>query len=185
MTKLDRVTSRVTCFTAENVNTDQIIPARFLKRIDKTGFGNDLFADMKPPEVCAFRRSPASDPALRSKLRMRQFARTRGVGAAGFWLSRADLHVVCRYLQGELAEERRPHDRTRRSRLTESSSRLSRNLPMRNDGGPALSRPSSLAAFRRSFRSTASPKTCLLEGLDELGYILRHEPQIAAFEKAR
>jgi 3-isopropylmalate/(R)-2-methylmalate dehydratase small subunit len=51
MTKLDRVTSRVVCFTAENINTDQIIPARFLKRIDKTGFGNDLFADMKPPEV--------------------------------------------------------------------------------------------------------------------------------------
>src|SRR2546423_13272952 len=51
MTKLDRVTSRAVCFTADNVNTDQIIPARFLKRIDKTGFGNDLFADMKPPEV--------------------------------------------------------------------------------------------------------------------------------------
>src|SRR6185436_6623937 len=51
MTKLDRVTSRVVCFTAENINTDQIIPARFLKRIDKSGFGNDLFADMKPVEV--------------------------------------------------------------------------------------------------------------------------------------
>jgi 3-isopropylmalate/(R)-2-methylmalate dehydratase small subunit len=43
MTKLDRVTSRATCYTAENVNTDQIIPARFLKRIDKEGFG-DLFS---------------------------------------------------------------------------------------------------------------------------------------------
>ena len=44
MTKLDRITSRVTRFTAKNVDTDQIIPARFLKRIDKTGFGEHLFA---------------------------------------------------------------------------------------------------------------------------------------------
>src|SRR6185436_7922876 len=51
MTKLDRVSSRVTCFTARNIDTDQIIPARFLKRIDKTGFGELLFADLKPAEV--------------------------------------------------------------------------------------------------------------------------------------
>ena len=51
MTKLERVTSRVTCFTAKNIDTDQIIPARFLKRIDKTGFGDHLFADLKPAEV--------------------------------------------------------------------------------------------------------------------------------------
>src|SRR5262245_10487913 len=51
MSKLDRVTSRATCFTARNVDTDQIIPARFLKRIDKTGFGDLLFADLKPAEV--------------------------------------------------------------------------------------------------------------------------------------
>ncbi len=100
MTKLDRVTSRVVCFTAENVNTDQIIPARFLKRIDKTGFGNDLFADMKPPEVFGLpdarqRQIMLCGPNFGS----RQFAGTRGVGAAGFWLSRADLDFVCRYFQ--------------------------------------------------------------------------------------
>jgi 3-isopropylmalate dehydratase small subunit len=33
------------------------------------------------------------------------------------------------------------------------------------------------------FQINSFSKTCLLEGLDELGYILRHEPQIAAFEK--
>src|SRR5215510_11012554 len=51
MTKLNQVTSRVVYFTAKNINTDQIIPARFLKRIDKSGFGNDLFTDMKPVKV--------------------------------------------------------------------------------------------------------------------------------------
>jgi 3-isopropylmalate/(R)-2-methylmalate dehydratase small subunit len=32
------------------------------------------------------------------------------------------------------------------------------------------------------FKINSFSKTCLLEGLDELGYILRHESQIAAFE---
>ena len=31
----------------ENVDTDQIIPARFLKATDKNGFGNNLFADCR------------------------------------------------------------------------------------------------------------------------------------------
>ncbi|MFC5872781.1 3-isopropylmalate/(R)-2-methylmalate dehydratase small subunit [Chryseobacterium arachidis] len=31
----------------ENIDTDQIIPARFLKSIDKSGFGNNLFRDWK------------------------------------------------------------------------------------------------------------------------------------------
>src|SRR5687767_5849098 len=51
MDKLNRITSRAVCFTAQNVNTDQIIPARFLKGIDKLGFGDQLFADLKPVEV--------------------------------------------------------------------------------------------------------------------------------------
>src|SRR5437667_7966445 len=51
MSKIDRITSRAVCFPAENINTDQIIPARFLKKIDKPGFGELLFIDLKPPEV--------------------------------------------------------------------------------------------------------------------------------------
>ena len=31
----------------ENVDTDQIIPARFLKATDKAGFGDNLFADWR------------------------------------------------------------------------------------------------------------------------------------------
>jgi len=38
---------------------------------------------------------------------------------------------------------------------------------------------------KTSFTINSFSKTCLLEGLDELGYILRYDPQIAAFEKNR
>lgn len=42
-----RFTSRVVPLLVDNIDTDQIIPARFLKAIDKKGFGEKLFADWR------------------------------------------------------------------------------------------------------------------------------------------
>lgn len=43
------ITIHSTCvpLEIENIDTDQIIPARFLKATDKIGFGNNLFADWR------------------------------------------------------------------------------------------------------------------------------------------
>ena len=41
------VTSRLVPLLADNVDTDQIIPARFLKVTDKAGLGEGLFADWR------------------------------------------------------------------------------------------------------------------------------------------
>ncbi|MBN1287030.1 MAG: 3-isopropylmalate dehydratase small subunit [Anaerolineae bacterium] len=40
-------TSRLVPLPVENVDTDQIIPARFLKTVDKAGLGDNLFADWR------------------------------------------------------------------------------------------------------------------------------------------
>jgi len=47
MEKFITLTSSVVPLPIENVDTDQIIPARFLKATDKDGFGNNLFADWR------------------------------------------------------------------------------------------------------------------------------------------
>lgn len=47
MEKFEKLTSCIVPLPIENVDTDQIIPARFLKATDKTGFGNQLFADWR------------------------------------------------------------------------------------------------------------------------------------------
>ncbi|OIP83149.1 MAG: 3-isopropylmalate dehydratase small subunit [Porphyromonadaceae bacterium CG2_30_38_12] len=47
MEKFVSLTSTVVPLPIENVDTDQIIPARFLKATDKNGFGNNLFADWR------------------------------------------------------------------------------------------------------------------------------------------
>ena len=45
--KFDIITSTCVPLPLENVDTDQIIPARFLKATDKAGFGDTLFRDWR------------------------------------------------------------------------------------------------------------------------------------------
>ena len=47
MEKFTKLTSRAIPLTTENVDTDQIIPARFLKATDKLGFGDNVFRDWR------------------------------------------------------------------------------------------------------------------------------------------
>jgi 3-isopropylmalate/(R)-2-methylmalate dehydratase small subunit len=47
MEKVNTITSRTVVLPVENVDTDQIIPARFLKATSKVGLGAHLFADWR------------------------------------------------------------------------------------------------------------------------------------------
>ncbi len=47
MARFDKIESHVVPLPAENVDTDQIIPARFLKVTDKKGLGDSLFCDWR------------------------------------------------------------------------------------------------------------------------------------------
>lgn len=47
MQKLTHIKSQAVPLPAENIDTDQIIPARFLKSIDRKGFGENLFRDWR------------------------------------------------------------------------------------------------------------------------------------------
>ncbi|MDO5607705.1 MAG: 3-isopropylmalate dehydratase small subunit [Capnocytophaga sp.] len=47
MQKLNKLTATAIPLPTENIDTDQIIPARFLKSIDKQGFGDNLFRDWR------------------------------------------------------------------------------------------------------------------------------------------
>jgi len=47
MKKLNKIESAAVPLPTENVDTDQIIPARFLKATDREGFGENLFRDWR------------------------------------------------------------------------------------------------------------------------------------------
>jgi 3-isopropylmalate/(R)-2-methylmalate dehydratase small subunit len=45
MKAIETITGRVTVLARDDIDTDQIIPKQFLKRIERTGFGQYLFYD--------------------------------------------------------------------------------------------------------------------------------------------
>ncbi len=45
--KIDIIKSQIIALPVENIDTDQIIPARFLKRTTREGFGADMFRDWR------------------------------------------------------------------------------------------------------------------------------------------
>jgi len=183
MNKLDRITSRVTCFNTKNVDTDQIIPARFLKRIDKTGFGDHLFADLKPAEVMQIPDARHRQILIAGPNFGCGSSREHAVWAIrdfGFRLlistSFADIFKENSLKNGVLTIEL---DAPTHARLVEVAQKSS-NAEMTVD---LPTQTIDFGGIQTKFQVNSFSKTCLLEGLDELGYILRNEPQIAAFEK--
>lgn len=55
--KFNVITSTCVPIPLENVDTDQIIPARFLKSTDKEGFGDNLFRDWRYNEDGSIKRN--------------------------------------------------------------------------------------------------------------------------------
>ena len=72
----------VTVLDRADVDTDQIIPKQFLKRVERTGFGEFLFYDWAQ----GGRLGPAGqpDPRHRPELRLRLQPRARPVGAQDY-----------------------------------------------------------------------------------------------------
>ena len=185
MTKLDRVTSRATCFIAENVNTDQIIPARFLKGIDKEGFGNNLFADLKPAEIFQIPDARSREILIAGPNFGSGSSREHAVWAIrdfGFKVlistSFADIFKENSLKNGVLTIEL---DEATHSRLVD----VFQKDPETQMTVDLVQQTVTYGDVQTSFRVNSFSRTCLLEGLDELGYILRHEPQIVAFESKR
>src|SRR5262245_54194656 len=184
MTKLDRITSRVTCFTAKNIDTDQIIPARFLKRIDKEGFGDLLFADLKPADVMSIPEARKRQVLIAGNNFGCGSSREHAVWALrdfGFRViistSFADIFKENSLKNGVLTIEL---DEVIHASLVQAFQK-SPEAEMTVD---LNAQTIDFAGVRTNFNVNSFSKTCLMEGLDELGYILRHELQISAFEKA-
>jgi 3-isopropylmalate/(R)-2-methylmalate dehydratase small subunit len=183
MTKLDRVTSRVTCFTAENINTDQIIPARFLKRIDKEGFGDLLFADLKPPELFNIPDARKRQILIAGPNFGSGSSREHAVWAIrdfGFRVlistSFADIFKENSLKNGVLTIDL---DNATHARLID----VFRKSPESEMTVDLREQSIDFSGVQTRFQMNSFSRTCLLEGLDELGFILRHVSEIAAFEQ--
>jgi len=184
-------TGRVAPLDRVNVDTDQIIPKQFLKRIERTGFGEFLFYDWrfsgdgakKADFVLHDPRYAGATVLVAGKNFGCGSSREHAVWALadyGFRViiasSFADIFANNSLKNGLLTvtlPEAQVAEIMRRARAT-ANYRLSVDLEKLSvEDGHGFSAPFAMDEFARH---------CLLNGLDDIGLTLKHETAIAAYE---
>jgi 3-isopropylmalate/(R)-2-methylmalate dehydratase small subunit len=191
MAQFASLRSRAVLLPINDIDTDQIIPARFLKATDKKGLGDNLFADWRyNPDG-----SPKPDfPLNRPEYRGAQILLTGdnfGCGSSrehapwaliGFGFravistSFADIFRSNALKNGLLPIVVGPdtHGVLIEALIKKPDAELIVDLARQT-----LTLPDGNSVF---FPIDSFSKTCLLNGVDELEYILTFEKNIAAFE---
>jgi 3-isopropylmalate/(R)-2-methylmalate dehydratase small subunit len=174
-----------------NVDTDQIIPKQFLKRIERTGFGDFLFYDWRIREDGSLNPDfELNDPALKGASILLTRANF-GCGSSrehapwalldfGFRCliapSFADIfHSNC--FKNGILPIRLPEETVEalfRKTQELSPYRLTIDLEQRV--------VSDTEGFRVTFEIDPFRRECLLQGLDDIGLTLQHEDKIRAYE---
>ena len=176
-----------------NVDTDQIIPKQFLKRIERTGFGQFLYFDWR------FRDDGSDNPDF--ELNRPQYAgasillarRNFGCGSSrehapwaledyGFRVliapSFADIFYNNCFKNGLLPI------RLDEAAVDDLFARVAAQPGYRLTVDLAAGRISDERGLSLQFEVDAFRRQCLLEGLDDIGLTLGQEDQIARYERA-
>src|SRR5580692_5481940 len=187
MNKFTPFESRLVPLPIDNIDTDQIIPARFLKTISKDGLGDQLFYDWRYDA----QGNPKADFILNSPE-----SKTRQILLAGdnFGCGSSREHAPWALTQYGF----RAVISTSFADIFRANSLKNSLLPIvvpRDVHAELLENPNVIVKVDLRSQTLALPggrkvefpvdgfaKHCLLEGIDELGYILQQEPAIAAFE---
>ena len=192
MASFTTLTARVAVLPVNDIDTDQIIPARFLKTTDKAGLGSSLFADWRyGPDGAPRPEFPVNAPRAQgaqvllagdnfgcgSSREHAPWALTGFGFRAVVSTSFADIFKNNALKNGlvPVAIDAEAHaallaqlSRTPEAEVTVDLAAQNFRLP----DGTVVRFP--IDPFAR---------TCLLEGVDELGYILRFESRIEEHEQ--
>ena len=160
-----------------DVDTDQIIPKQFLKRIERSGYGEFLFFDwMKDPDF-ELRRPECAGAAI--LLTGRNFGCGSSREHAAWALEDAGFRVVLAPSFGDIFHQNAlktglAADRARRGRRSARSAQAlaERQRAHRRPRGCEISHPSGL---RVEFAFDPFAREMLLDGLDEIALTLRRE----------
>ncbi len=190
--KFDIITSTCVPLPLENVDTEQIIPARFLKATDKEGFGENLFRDWRYDKD----GSPKADFVLNNPLyggcilvagknfgsgSSREHA-AWAIAGYGFRVVIssffADIHknnelnnfvlpvVVSESFLEELFD----------SISTDPKTEVEVNLPLQTVTNKSTGR-------RETFEINGYKKHCLMNGLDDIDYLIQNKDRIEGWEQ--
>ena len=193
MEPIKLISSKVTLLLVNNIDTDQIIPARFLKVTEKTGLGVNLFSDWRYQED----GSPKEDFVLNQPVNFEaQILLTGdnfGSGSSrehapwaltdyGFKAiistSFADIFKNNALKNGLLPVQVSPENH----RYLVEKVQQNPDTKLRVDLEKMVVGVENGESW--TFPIDSFSRECLLNGVDELGYLLNLEDKIAAYEKA-
>src|SRR5574341_403321 len=193
MAQFTTLTSRILPLPANDIDTDQIIPARFLKATDKNGMGDALFADwrydadgsprpdfvLNKPEHTGAQILLAGDNFGCGSSREHAPWALTGYGfRAVISTSFADIFRNNALKNGLLPVVVDVETHRELLDLVEESPRAEITVDLASQ---SLTLP---GGRQVSFPIDGFSKTCLLNGVDELGYLLKFEEQIKEYESA-
>lgn len=193
MQALQKIQTRFVPLPIENVDTDQIIPARFLKATTRDGFGKNLFRDWR------YENNDEHQPKKDFVLNQPQYTGEILVAGKNFGCGSSREHAAWAIL-----------DYGFKAVVSSFFADIFKNNALNNGVLPVTVSDAFLAKiFARDTGSTLSidvekqtitidatgeqetfdlnpyKKTCLLKGYDDIDYLISHKPQIEAFEAQR
>ncbi len=192
MKPFKRLTSTAVPLPVENVDTDQIIPARFLKATDKVGFGDNLFRDWRyHPDGSLIEDFVLNDATFKGQILLtgENFGSGSSREHAAWALTDYGFRVV---VSGYFAD------------IFRGNALNNGLLPIQLDGKDVTmllqavhERPSleftvdleqqTLSVPEMGYQGTfdldAYKKMCLLNGYDDIDFLISKKSEIEAFEK--
>jgi 3-isopropylmalate/(R)-2-methylmalate dehydratase small subunit len=190
MIPISTITSRSVVLPVTNVDTDQIIPARFLTTTTREGLGKHAFADWRYSSDGAVKPDFVLNRPEAAGCRILVAGRNFGCGSSREHAPWALLDCGFRaVISSEIAD------------IFRSNSLKNGLLPIVVDEATndwLLAHPGIELAIDLESSTLTLPdgravtfpiepfaRYCLLNGVDQLGYLLKQEQRIAAFEGAR
>lgn len=192
MNRFEVLTGKMVAVRTENIDTDQIIPARFLKTISKTGLGEHMFADWRYDngairEDCVFNMPHAAEAQIlvagdnfgsgssreHAPWALMDFG-FRAIVSTSF----ADIFQNNALKNGLLPVVVDEETHRQLLSLAEEDHEATITIDLAQQ---ALTLPD---GRQTNFPIDGFSKTCLLEGIDQLGYLQKQEEHILAYEQA-
>lgn len=191
-TKFNTLVSRCVPLPLENVDTDQIIPARFLKSTTKEGFGENLFRDWRFDEqgrpIASF---VLNDPTYGGQVLVA--GKNFGCGSsrehAAWAIADYGFRVVVSSFFADIHKQNELNNFVLPVVVSEPFlQELFASVLERPDTEVEVDLPAQTITNRATGRSehfeiNAYKKLCLMEGLDDIDYLLANKDKIEAWER--
>ncbi len=194
MTKFTSFSSRVIWMPIDNIDTDQIIPARFLKTVSKEGLGDQLFYDWRYDAQGQPRADFVLNHPLAKGVQILLVGDNFGCGSsrehAPWALTQFGFRAVISTSFADIFKQNALKNSLLPIVVSSDTHDLLSQMVAEN---PFLKLRVDLASQRLmlpsgqgiKFEIDPFARQCLLEGVDELGYVLGQEAAIAAYEARR